>query len=120
MRKILSAFVLAVCVSAPCQAASVVISIFPAYDWVREISKGVGHDLTLLLSNGSYLHSWQPSDVLGNYIKPEKIVEGMQHEHEEHEHTEPDEHIWLSLRNTEIICRKISALRQLYSSPKTR
>ena len=61
MRKILSAFILAVCVSAPCQAASVVVSIFPAYDWVREISKGVGHDLTLLLSNGSDLHSWQPS-----------------------------------------------------------
>lgn len=160
MRKILSAFILAACMSVPCQAASIVASIFPAYDGVREITKGVSHDLTLLLDNGADLHSWQPSaedivrisecdlfvyvggesdtwaegvlkvpaqngrqvinllDVLGSSVKPEKIVEGMQHEHEHdnshgheahaHEHEELDEHIWLSLRNAEIICRKIS------------
>ena len=46
-------------------------------------------------------------DVLGDSVKPEEIVEGMEHEHE-HEHEEPDEHVWLSLKNAVIICRKIS------------
>ena len=63
-------------------------------------------------------------DVLGDSVKPEELVEGMQrehhHEHEdhnhesdhqhehEHEHEEPDEHIWLSLRNAETICMKLT------------
>ncbi len=46
-------------------------------------------------------------DVLGDSVKPEEIVDGMQHEHH-HEHSEPDEHVWLSLRNAEIICRKLA------------
>lgn len=61
-------------------------------------------------------------DVLGDSVKEEEMVEGMQesehehehedeHEHEhEHEESEPeiDEHIWLSLRNAEKITEIIS------------
>lgn len=152
MRKIFllfTAIVLAVMTASPCSAKSVTVSIFPVYDWVREISKGVSNDITLLLDSGVDLHSYQPSaedivrisdcdlfvyvggesdewadgvlkvsaknqrrvinllDVLGDSVKPEEIVDGMQHEHH-HEHSEPDEHVWLSLRNAEIICRKLA------------
>jgi len=48
--------------------------------------------------------------VLGDAVKEEEAVEGMEHEHEEehegHVH-EDDEHIWLSLRNAKAICREI-------------
>ena len=167
MRKIFSLFtaiILAVMTAGSCSAKSVTVSIFPVYDWVREISKGVSNDITLLLDSGVDLHSYQPSaedivrisdcdlfvyvggesdewadgvlkvsaenqrrvinllDVLGDSVKPEEIVDGMQHEHHhhdsdhehhehhghDHEHSEPDEHVWLSLRNAEIICRKLS------------
>ena len=152
MRKIFSLFtaiILAVMTANPCSAKSITVSIFPVYDWVREISKGVSNDITLLLDSGVDLHSYQPSaedivrisdcdlfvyvggesdewadgvlkvsaenqrrvinllDVLGDSVKPEEIVDGMQHEHH-HEHSEPDEHVWLSLRNAEIICRKLA------------
>ena len=63
--------------------------------------------------------------VLGDRVKAEEIVEGMQaeeeHEHEhhdehaeEHEHhhhdeeVENDEHVWLSLKNAEILVKKIA------------
>ncbi len=160
MRKIFSLFTasfLAVMIASPCCAARITVSIFPVYDWVREISKGVSNDITLLLDSGADLHSYQPSaedimriaesdlfvyvggesdewaenalkipgkksrrvinllDILGSNVKTEEFVEGMQdnhehhHEHEhEHEHAEPDEHIWLSLRNAGIICRKLA------------
>ena len=159
MRKIFSlliASMLAVLFASPIFAASITVSIFPVYDWAREISKGVSNDITLLLDSGADIHSYQPSaedivsisesdlfvyvggesdewaedalkipgktsrrvidllDVLGDSVKPEELVEGMQHEHhhdhEEHEHkdSEPDEHIWLSLRNAEMICRKLA------------
>ena len=65
-------------------------------------------------------------EALGDRVKAEEIVEGMQaeeehehhHEHaEEHEHleyeahaeeVENDEHIWLSLKNAEILVKKIA------------
>ncbi|MCR4591515.1 MAG: metal ABC transporter substrate-binding protein [Lachnospiraceae bacterium] len=58
-------------------------------------------------------------DVLGDSIKEEEVVEGMQedeHEHEEegedeHEHEEEieyDEHVWLSLRNASVLTGHIS------------
>ncbi len=64
-------------------------------------------------------------DVLGDKVKEEEIVEGMEadhdHEHEhgdedhdedEHEHEgeehDEDEHVWLSLRNAQILCDKIA------------
>ncbi len=154
---------------------SVVTTIFPEYDWVREITAGNDNvDITMLLDNGVDLHSYQPTaddilkvatcdvfiyvggesdgwvddalkeatnpdmkvinllDVLGENVKEEEIVEGMQHEHEheegeeeaeheeehadeaseEYEHEEGeieyDEHVWLSLKNTEILVNAIA------------
>ena len=69
-------------------------------------------------------------DVLGDSVKEEEVVEGMEHEHDhehehehdedhdhdeehdhEHEHEEPeyDEHVWLSLRHAQVICSKIES-----------
>ena len=145
---------------------SVVTTIFPEYDWVRQIA-GDNMDnieLTMLLDNGVDLHSYQPTvddivrisecdmflyvggesdewvedalreavnrnmavvkllEVLGDAVKEEEVVEGMQeedehdhdHDHEEHEHhheegeVEYDEHVWLSLRNTAVLCQEIA------------
>lgn len=61
MRKIFSLFaalMLAVLSSSPIFAASITVSIFPVYDWVREISKGVSSDITILLDSGADLHSY--------------------------------------------------------------
>ena len=150
---------------------SVVVTVFPIYDWVREIVKDNGHvHVTLLLDNGVDLHSYQPTakdilaistadlfiyvggesdewvedvlaaamnpdleaislvDAMGDDIKAEEIVEGMEHEHDhghdheededeghdhdhdhdhdhEEEEEEADEHVWLSLR----CARKLTA-----------
>lgn len=133
---------------------SVVTTIFPEYDWVREVlgDKAKDAELTLLLDNGVDLHSYQPSaedimkiaesdvfiyvggesddwvddvveksvtdktkvidlmDVIGEKAKEEEIVEGMQADDEDHEHEEGpeyDEHVWLSLRNAEVIVNEI-------------
>ena len=147
---------------------SIVTTIFPEYDWVREIlgDKADNAEITMLLDNGVDLHSYQPTaddivkisdcdlfiyvggesdgwvedalrnaanrnmkvinllEVLGDSVKTEEIVEGMQEEHEdahahddaeEHEHEEEaDEHVWLSLKNTKMLVRVISkALQEL-------
>lgn len=144
---------------------SIVTTIFPGYDWVREIlgDKADNAEITMLLDNGVDLHSYQPTaddivkisdcdlfiyvggesdewvedalrnaanrnmkvinllEVLGDSVKTEEIVEGMQeeeHEHEdaeEHEHEEEaDEHVWLSLKNAKMLVRVISkALQEL-------
>ncbi len=51
-------------------------------------------------------------DVLGNSVKEEEVVEGMQEDGHEHEHEEGeveyDEHVWLSLRNAATLVRSIS------------
>jgi len=54
-------------------------------------------------------------EVLGDTVKEEEVVEGMQednedHEEEEHvaEEIEYDEHVWLSLRNASILCDSIA------------
>lgn len=39
----------------------IVCTIFPAYDWVREILGEQDADLTLLMKNGADLHSYQPT-----------------------------------------------------------
>jgi len=59
-------------------------------------------------------------EVLGDRVKEEEIVEGMQeseeeeHHHDEEEEIEYDEHIWLSLKNASIImeelCKEIENL----------
>lgn len=141
---------------------SVVTTIFPEYDWVRQIlgDKADDADITMLLDNGVDLHSYQPTaddivkisncdlfiyvggesdewvedalanaankdmkvinllDVLGDSVKTEETVEGMQeeeHDREDGEHEEEsDEHVWLSLKNAETLVSDISdALEQL-------
>ena len=159
---------------------SVVTTIFPIYDWVREVTgpDADNVELTMLQDSGVDLHSYQPSvqdivkvstcDVflfvggesdewvegaladainkdmkvislvkaMGEDVKTEEIVEGMEHEHEheegkhaeddhehgheegehaeddhehEHEHDdEIDEHVWLSLRNAQKLVRIIA------------
>ncbi|MBR0031005.1 MAG: zinc ABC transporter substrate-binding protein [Treponema sp.] len=109
----------------------VVTTIFPEYDWAKEIigENADNVELTLLMNNGVDLHSYSPSvkdiakisesdifvyvggesdewvdgvlknatnknmkvinllDVLGEKVKSEEIVEGMEHEHEHNEHS---------------------------------
>lgn len=54
-------------------------------------------------------------EVLGDKVKAEEVIEGMQaeeehehHEGEEEEETEYDEHVWLSVRNAKILCNEIA------------
>ncbi|MBQ7706946.1 MAG: zinc ABC transporter substrate-binding protein [Lachnospiraceae bacterium] len=52
-------------------------------------------------------------DVLGDSVKEEETVEGMEGEEEEEEgeeeeEVEYDEHVWLSLRNAEVLVKEIS------------
>lgn len=131
---------------------SVVTTIFPEYDWVREIiGENDYADVTMLLDNGVDLHSYQATaedivklgscdlfiyvggesdewvedalkeavnkdmavidllDVLGDAVKEEEIVEGMEAEEDEaEEEPEYDEHVWLSLRNAQVLCQAIA------------
>lgn len=148
----------------------VITTIFPLYDWVRQVAGGRADafDLKMLLTTGVDLHNYQPSaedvvavsncdmfiyvggesdawvadvlttaqndhmvsmnllDVLGDTVKIEELVEGMEHDHEheeehdhdhdDHEHEEEhahegelDEHVWLSLKNAKLICREIAS-----------
>ena len=143
---------------------TIVTTIFPLYDWARQIAgENENTRLVMLLDNGVDLHSYQPSaqdimtistanlfiyvggesdewvedvletamnpdlvsisltEAMGEDLKIEETVEGMEHEHhhdhdhdEEHDHEEDhdheeeeeyDEHVWLSLRNA----RKLTA-----------
>jgi len=138
---------------------SIVTTIFPEYDWVKEIlgDKADNAEITMLLDNGVDLHSYQPTaddivkisdcdlfiyvggesdewvddalknatnknmkvinllEVLGDSVKEEETVEGMQEEEHDHEEeAEYDEHVWLSLKNAETLCDAISgALQQI-------
>ena len=119
----------------------VVTTIFPIYDWVREVLGDVDVDVEALLNNGVDLHSYQPTvddiakinnadvfmyvggesdgwvesvlesnknvrvvnllEVLGDSVKLEEELEGVEydHEHDHEDEEEYDEHVWLSLRN---------------------
>ena len=135
-------------------------TIFPIYDWVREIlgENPAGIELTMLMDNGVDLHSFQPTamdilrvsscdmfvyvggesdqwvedamqeaanekqkeinlmESLGDGMKEEQIVEGMQPEEEDTESEEPeyDEHVWLSLKNASILCGRLAkAIREM-------
>lgn len=135
------------------QKMKVVTTIFPEYDWVKQIAgeEASNLELTMLLDNGVDLHSYQPTaddimkisecdlfiyvggesdawvedalkeavnknmkvinllDVLGNTVKEEEVVEGMQTEEEESEEgPEYDEHVWLSLKNAKVLCKAIA------------
>ena len=142
---------------------NIVTTIFPEYDWTRNIlgNREADVNLTMLLDNGTDLHSFQPAvkdimkvsscdlliyvggesdqwiedalesaqnkdmktinlmEVLGDTIKEEETVEGMQdseHEHgheDEHAHEgedekEYDEHVWTSIRNAERMSASIA------------
>ena len=147
---------------------NVVTTIFPVYDWVREVVGDRDNvEITMLLDNGVDLHSYQPTaqdimkvatcdvfayvggesdewvgdalaeavnpdmvavnlvEAMGEDIKPEEIVEGMEHEHEDEEHEdekhehegeehdhehedEVDEHVWLSLRNAQKLVKALA------------
>ena len=135
---------------------SIVTTIFPEYDWVREIlgDKADSAEITMLLDNGVDLHSYQPTaddlikisdcdlfvyvggesddwvegalksaankdrkvinllEVLGDSVKEEETVEGMQEEEEDHGEKEYDEHVWLSLKNAKTLVGAISAALQ--------
>lgn len=134
---------------------NIVCTIFPQYDWVREIlgEQLNAAEITLLTENGVDLHNYMSTvgdmikistcdvfiyvggesdgwvtdalneaantdmvvvnltEVLGDMIKEEELVEGMQ-EHEDgesgHDEIEYDEHVWLSLKNAEVICRYLA------------
>ena len=142
--------------SAADEKIRIVTTIFPEYDWVREIlgNKGDSAEITMLLDNGVDLHSYQPTaddiiklsdcdlfvyvggesdgwvegalksaanrdrkvinllDVLGDSVKEEETVEGMQEEEEDQEEKEYDEHVWLSLKNAKTLVGAISAALQ--------
>ena len=114
---------------------SIVTTIFPEYDWVREIlgDKADNAEITMLLDNGVDLHSYQPTaddivkisdcdlfiyvggesdgwvddalknaanknmkvinllEVLGDSVKEEETVEGMQEEEHDHDHGHDEE-----------------------------
>lgn len=136
----------------------IVATIFPEYDWVKNVlgDKSENAELTLLLDKGTDLHSFQPTaadilkisscdlfiyvggesdkwvdgalkeavnknmvvinlmQALGDAVKEEELVEGMQGEEEEKEY---DEHVWLSLKNAATCVGKISeALQKLDSA----
>lgn len=150
--------------SAASNKLNIVTTIFPAYDWVREI---LGDEtdragITTLLDSGVDLHSYQPTvddivkisecdlflyvggesdgwvddalknapnkdrkvirllDVLGDSAKAEETVAGMQEEEQDHgeeahdheEEAEYDEHIWLSLKNAQVLVAAISEALQ--------
>ncbi len=137
----------------------IVTTIFPEYDWVREVlgDEVANADLTMLLDSGVDLHSFQPTaddimkiadcdlfvyvggesdewvedaleeatnkdmkvinllDTLGDKAKEEELVEGMEGEEEEEgeeaeeeEGSEYDEHVWLSLKNAQLLVSAIS------------
>ena len=69
-------------------------------EWVEDALKGaVNKDMRVI----------NLLDVLGDYVKEEEVVEGMQaEEEEEEEKVGKDEHVWLSLRNAVILTEKIS------------
>lgn len=130
---------------------SIVTTIFPEYDWVRNVLGDEDADITMLTDGGVDMHSFQPTaddivkisecdlfiyaggesdawvedalkqsgnenmkvidllDVLGDSVREEETVEGMEAEAEEEEgETEYDEHVWLSLKNAEVICDAIA------------
>ena len=143
--------------SAASNKLNIVTTIFPAYDWVREIlgDETDRAEITMLLDSGVDLHSYQPTvddivkisdcdlflyvggesdgwvddalknapnkerkvirllDVLGDSAKAEETVAGMQEEEHDHEEeAEYDEHIWLSLKNAQVLVAAISKALQ--------
>ncbi|MBR1559959.1 MAG: zinc ABC transporter substrate-binding protein [Clostridia bacterium] len=152
MKKLIAGVVALMLFSSICALAEVdvVTTIFPIYDWTREIAGDADVDLTLLLDSGVDLHSFQPTaqdimkiatcdvfayvggesdewvedalrtaanpdmvvvdllDALGDAVKIEETVEGMQADDEDEEEDEADEHVWLSLKNAQALTRALA------------
>lgn len=72
--------------------------------WVEDALKGaVNKDM----------HVVNLMDLLGGMVKEEELVEGMQcYEEAEHEETEYDEHVWLSLKNAAYLTGALSETLQ--------
>ena len=129
----------------------IVATIFPEYDWVKNIlgDKIADAQVSLLIDNGVDLHSYRPSaedilkistcdvfiyvggesdkwvgdalqgatnknmivinlmEILGDKVKEEEIVEGMENEEGGEEEEEYDEHVWLSIKNAVVFCERI-------------
>lgn len=147
------------------ETLQIVTTIFPEYDWVRQLlgAQFPNAQVTLLQDNGVDLHNYQPSvadlilisncdlflyvggesdkwvadalqnvrnpnqialnllTVLGDAVKEEEPVAGVEQEDHDHDHAheddhehehEVDEHVWLSLKNAKIICRAITQALQ--------
>ena len=137
------------------EGVTIVTTIFPEYDWVREIlgENPADAEVVMLLDNGVDLHSFQPNaqdimkistcdlfiyvggesdewvndalkeavnpdmividllDVLGDAVKEEEVIEGMEAEEEgegEEEGPEYDEHVWLSLKHAKTFVGEIA------------
>lgn len=118
--------------SSDAKKLKIVTTIFPEYDWVKNLVGDVANaEITMLLDNGVDLHSYQPTvndivkitdcdlfiyvggesdkwvddvlkqsknsnrkvidllEALGDAVKAEEIVEGMEHEHD---HDEDEDH----------------------------
>lgn len=124
----------------------IVATIFPLYDWTREIlgDRADAVELSMLLDNGTDMHSYQPSvddivkvsscdlflyvggesdswvkdalppdlktlnlmETLGEAAVEERIERGMSVADDDE--SAYDEHVWLSLRNAERLCRAIA------------
>ena len=131
----------------------IVTTIFPLYDWTKELlgEQIDRFDLELIYQNGTDYHSYQATvndivriqetdlflyiggesdewidevleqatnkkgvtinafEIINDSLKEEEHKEGMHEdeESEEEDEIEYDEHIWLSLKNAEIICNEI-------------
>ena len=123
----------------------IVCTAFPQYDWASELTKGAEDmfSITLLTDNGTDIHSFQPSadDIISIsscdmliYTGGEsekwvadaaknsdaKIINMLSYVDSEdiHDHA-PDEHTWLSLRDSAVICNEISnSLKELLPEKK--
>jgi len=133
---------------------TVVTTIFPEYDWLRNLTAGSDNiELKLLIDKGVDLHSYQPdvndivtistcdvfiytggasdvwvNDALETAMNEEMLVIDLlallgterelctdehHHDHDDHDHEHTaDEHVWLSLRNADILCRELLYILQ--------
>ena len=116
---------------------SIVATIYPQYDWLKNILGEYADkvDLKLLIKNGAgadlVVYVGGESDEwiekalaatpkagrvqvnlmkeLGDRVKEEEVIEGMQSDPgEDGEGPENDEHIWLSLKNAEILVKSLA------------
>lgn len=133
---------------------TIVTTIFPEYDWLRNLTAGSENiELKLLIDKGVDLHSYQPDvndivtistcdvfiytggasdvwveDALKTAMNEEMLVIDLMallgaerelctdehhHEHDDHDHEHTaDEHVWLSLRNADILCHELTHILQ--------